>query len=320
MIELFLILLIGWALLRRSLFKQAGNDLLAGRVDAAETMIRRAMRLLPRDATGHLNMAYVKWLCHDAQGVEKHLDRAIAIRRKNPGAYLARALLMTQIKHYDDALADLELAEQNSQPIGNIDVVRAHVYMERGDLERAQNLLDNVIADARNVTGKQPQFAAYMRGGLYQNSVALHWALAYRAMLHLRRESPDLAVTDYDAAINAYADIGVTYHNRGEVRFALNNYEGALADFQKSLETRPAHYTLIPVTVAEMSRAGLAVTHHALGQIDEAQTLWRDLTAENPRFRDLHWLKDELRWPQAMIDHAAQLDARVHGTAAMADQ
>jgi tetratricopeptide (TPR) repeat protein len=82
----------------------------------------------------------------------------------------------------------------------------------------------------------------------------------------------------------------------------LKQYQLALSDFQKSLDLRPGYYFAL---------AGLAITYHALGQVEEARRLWNELIAEDSRYRDAEWVKKELNWVDALVEEARKLIAKL---------
>ncbi len=61
-----------------------------------------------------------------------------------------------------------------------------------------------------------------------------------------------------------------------------------------------------------MARMGKAITLYALGQNDDALSLWRSLIAEDPRFFDAGWVGRELRLPAAMIEELHHLAVDVN--------
>ena len=92
--------------------------------------------------------------------------------------------------------------------------------------------------------------------------------------------------------------------NRGEVYFELKRYPEALADYQKALELKPDY---------KFALAGLAVTHHALGNKNEAKRYWQDLLKREPRYSDMDWLQKELNWADALVAEARKLVAEKSG-------
>ncbi|MEZ4669362.1 MAG: hypothetical protein R3E39_15765 [Anaerolineae bacterium] len=51
----------------------------------------------------------------------------------------------------------------------------------------------------------------------------------------------------------------------------------------------------------------MAITYHALGQVDDAVRLWKALVAENENFRRPEWLMQEYEWIDSMVDEARKV-------------
>ncbi len=57
--------------------------------------------------------------------------------------------------------------------------------------------------------------------------------------------------------------------------------------------------------------AGLAISHYALGQYDEAKRIWRALLAQDQGYRDADWVGKTLNWAQPLIEAARKLIAEL---------
>jgi hypothetical protein len=55
--------------------------------------------------------------------------------------------------------------------------------------------------------------------------------------------------------------------------------------------------------------AGLAITHRALGNTDEAVHLWRTLVENDTRYTDVDWARGELDWNDTLTDEARKVVA-----------
>jgi len=69
----------------------------------------------------------------------------------------------------------------------------------------------------------------------------------------------------------------------------------ALVDYQKSV-------TLAPDVQGAI--AGLAITYHAMGNVDEALKLWEELIEKDQRYMDWEWLVEEHHWLPPLVDEA----------------
>ena len=112
----------------------------------------------------------------------------------------------------------------------------------------------------------------------------------------------DCAIADFDEVIRLEPDSAIAHNNRGEVRFATGLYDEALQDFKKAHDLQPGF---------DFSVAGMAVTYHALGQIETAANLWKMLMGLDSRYRDVTWAGEHLHWVQSLIDEAQKLATRL---------
>jgi hypothetical protein len=52
---------------------------------------------------------------------------------------------------------------------------------------------------------------------------------------------------------------------------------------------------------------GLAITHFALGNQEEALSLWHQAVEDKPKIQDIQWLSEDTLWSQPLLDVAQQL-------------
>jgi tetratricopeptide (TPR) repeat protein len=110
---------------------------------------------------------------------------------------------------------------------------------------------------------------------------------------------------DYEGALEDYSEYielepkdTDAYNNRGEIYFELAEYQAALDDFKKANEIAPGE---------QYTRAALAITHHALGNVEQARQVWSTLVSEDSNFRNITWVKAELDWPPKLTEVAAEV-------------
>lgn len=138
--------------------------------------------------------------------------------------YLTKAMLLIQNMDYQEALTELDNAEENGENIRLVNRARGIAYMGIVDydtsityfeqaLESSNGLLQDVDFDLNYYLA-----AAYTKDGRYNDAEEI-----YNAILALREEE--------DA-----------YFLRGNVRMVLGNYSGAMDDFDKVVEMAPKNY------------------------------------------------------------------------------
>ena len=155
---------------------------------------------------------------------------------------------------------------------------RGLAYSRRGDLDRA-------IAYCSESIRLNPKLSP-----AYNN----------RAVARSRKGDTKGAVTDYARAIRLDPQNPVVYNNRAEALFVLKRYTQALVDFEMSRRLKPDFENAI---------AGLAVTDYVLGHRDNALQLWRKLVKKNKSYLDIHWVWQNLSWPDPLVEQARALIA-----------
>jgi len=84
--------------------------------------------------------------------------------------------------------------------------------------------------------------------------------------------NPDLAIKDYDKAIKLDLRLGEAWNNRGVVRHAKRDFEGAIADYDKDITINPRF------AVAYKNRG---VVRQALGRETDAERDFAECLALN---------------------------------------
>ena len=92
------------------------------------------------------------------------------------------------------------------------------------------------------------------------------------------------------------------YSGFGCIHFVQEQYDTALADFKTAQGLKPD---------SEFNMAALAVTHHALGQVEEAAHLWKQLVERDANYQDANWVKEKLTLAEPMVEEARKLIARL---------
>ncbi|WP_119069087.1 toll/interleukin-1 receptor domain-containing protein [Aggregatilinea lenta] len=136
----------------------------------------------------------------------------------------------------------------------------------------------------------------------YTRAIALNPALAHafnnRGVNRGTAGDLDGALADYSEAIRLSPDDGDYYYNRGEIRFVQGDYAGALEDFRDSNALKPGF---------EYALMGLAVAHHALGNVEEAQRLWLVLIAIDDGYVTVDHVREQLGPDETLITEAQKI-------------
>jgi Flp pilus assembly protein TadD len=136
----------------------------------------------------------------------------------------------------------------------------------------------------------------------YSRAIELNPALAHaynnRGVNRGAAGDLDGALADYSEAIRLSPEDGDYYYNRGEIRFVQQDYAGALEDFQAANARKPGF---------EYALMGLAVTHSARGNTDEAKRLWTVLIDMDGRFAFADYVRAALAPDEALITEAQKI-------------
>lgn len=246
-----------------------------------EGMARLRSRFLKQPVGGTLVPAPVE----EKPVVEQKIE-AVASQPAPTGAqlsaeeYFNRAYTKQAGGDPDSAIADYDEAIRLNPKYYRAYYNRSIARLDRGDL-------DGALDDANEAIRLNPQSAGAfsVRGGARDHKGDFDGALAdYSEAIHLNPQNPS------------------AYNNRAEAYFAARQYELALADFQQANSLRPAENVIL---------AGLAITHHALGHVDEAKRLWKSLIQQDARYQDANWVGKTLNWAAPLIEEARRLTSRL---------
>jgi tetratricopeptide (TPR) repeat protein len=284
-----------------------------GDLEGALADYDEAIRLNPEDAEAYNNRGTVRADLGDLDGAIADFNEAIRLNPEFANAYYNRGAARDDKGDLDGAIADYDEAIRLNPEYAN-------AYNNRGIARRRKGDLDGAIADYDEAIRLNPEYAnaynnrgiaRYKKGDLdgamadYDEAIRLkpQDATAYNNRGNLRMHKGDLdgAIADHDEAIRLNPEYAEAYSsNQAEAYFALKQYDKALAGFKKAHELDSKYL---------FAQAGLAITHHALGNTDEAKRLWRELIEQDERFRDVEWVRQELDWTEPLVEAARKLIA-----------
>jgi tetratricopeptide (TPR) repeat protein len=155
-------------------------------------------------------------------------------------------------------------------------------------------------------------FSKYKRGNYkgaiedYDQAIRLNpnYILAYnfRSAAHAATDNFEAAIQDCNAAIELKPNGPSAYSNLGDIYFAIAQYDKALTNFQRANTIKPNYAPIM---------AGIAITHHALGQVELAKRLWTSLIQEDERYWNIDWVSDMLNWAEPLAEEARKVIAKL---------
>jgi protein O-GlcNAc transferase len=220
--------------------------------DRGEELIRKALKINPRDASAHFNRGNaLRDLARLDEAIASY-DKAIASKPDYAAAYAGRGNILVDLNRPDEALLSFDKAIALKSDYAEIFDGRGIALM---DLKR----LDEAVANFDKAIGLKPGYskAYYNRGN---------------ALTDLNRFEEALA--SYDKAIYLKPDYAIAHHNRGNVLRALKQFDEALASYDKAVALNPGYATAF-------NNRGNALTdqknlHEALVNYDKAISLIPD--------------------------------------------
>jgi tetratricopeptide (TPR) repeat protein len=162
-----------------------------------------------QEVTDGLNLAKTG----DMPGAIAKFDEAIIKNPKNGEAFFFRAKAEIELKQFDKAMTDLDLAIK-------LDTRQSLYYYYRGKLYSDSGKQDLAIADFNSAIDLKNDFPdAYNYRGVA------------KAILQKHKE----AIDDYDIGIKGNPAYAIIYYNKGTSQAALKDYQGAIVTFTKGI-------------------------------------------------------------------------------------
>ncbi|GAB4519365.1 MAG: hypothetical protein OHK0046_28090 [Anaerolineae bacterium] len=242
--------------------------------------IERALSMNPNHARAHGTKAIVFAVQGKYAEAVEHYNRTLEIDPTHLKALNNRALAYQVLGNYAKALEDFNSVLQQ-------DPEYYEAYNNRGMLKFLMKNPEGALEDFAEVLKRQPNFLA-----TYINRAATYDVLGRY----------DEALTDLDFAVTLNPNVAPLHNNRGEVLYSLQRFEDALTAFNHSINVQPGY------TDAQI---GLALTHDALGQTQEAERWWKALLMSDERFKDAEWVIEQFHQTESRHEAIRQLIARV---------
>lgn len=198
----------------------------------------------------------------DFEGMVKNSKKALDLFPTQPMLYLLNAVSNIQLKNYDDALKSIENGHiyvvDNKRLSAQFDLYRAEAYYNLNKSEDAFIAFESVIEnDPENymalnnyayylsVKGEQLEKAEMMSSKVVQANPDNPTYLDTHAWVLFKKGEYRLAKFYMETAIkNGGNESDVVVEHYGDILFMLNDIDGALSNWQKSLEMGNTSETL----------------------------------------------------------------------------
>jgi len=179
----------------------------------AQTAMRRAIELLPKEQAPYLRLARMQFDLKDFESANKTLEKLSKAVGELPESYFLFGLIKKEI-------GDTASAIGNFQKVVAMNNDYYDAYMQLGLILGAQK--DELGIDYLNNAVRlddQSTEALYARGKLYQD-------------LGIYKK----AVQDYDQIITLNPDYAAAYYNVGWINFRVEQFEEAVSYFNKAIK------------------------------------------------------------------------------------
>ncbi|MFP3921505.1 MAG: tetratricopeptide repeat protein [Dichotomicrobium sp.] len=277
-------------------FNNRGNAYLArGESDKAEADLTKAIKFLPSSAAPLNGRGKVAAAEGRPFASLRYLNRAVLLNRNYPAAYRNRATAHIEVRHYDDALGDLEQAVATSDGDAQLLILRGRVRSLDGKHRAA-------VQDFSAALEIEPQNGeAYARRGLAQLergrakealsdcdmavTFASDFAPAHlcRGRAYLRLGEPVQVSTNVNRALELAPDMAEAYLVRARLAEEAGDIEAAAEDYRNALKRDPileAARTALR-RLSEESESGFAPPDLTVGEPLDG---WRIVRAAGPDY------------------------------------
>ncbi len=255
-----------------------------------------------------VSSAEVAWADPGVEREITNLTRRLEVAPGDAALLVRRADLRRRVERYDEALADLALAEATADDTSRVYLVRARVHVDRGEERQALSLLEAALTTMS--TGAQAEAHALI-ASIHEEAGRLAEAVdAYDASLALRDDVAlylargrvlvyagrfEDAVLGYEAGVHALAGPAILRAELVELHLALGDPARALvhADALVSAARATARFRVMRARVYEaQGRTALARAEREAALLDAERVLERrgSALARLERARALHSL------------------------------
>ena len=200
--------------------------------------IEEAIRIFNRGKSLHQQLRY--------QDAVREYRAALRLDPENPFVYNAQGLALAALGSFKDAIKSFERALSINPDLVDVYNNIGMVHAESGDREKAFEAFSRA---ARNPNYLTPEKSLYNMGNLYFDSGQV-----------------DMAITYYRRAVTEKPEFALGYRGLGKAYLALNDVEGAEAEFAKAVE-------LFDSDIESLFQ--LARINQERGDAEEARRLYR---------------------------------------------
>jgi tetratricopeptide (TPR) repeat protein len=184
----------------------------------------------------------------DIEKAYDNVNYVIELAADYPEGYLMRGHIYSYVEQYEDAINDFNKYEELSEKIN------ADFYYKRGWAFYGIGNYETALKDFQMLNKLRPDASSYYSIGSckselgdFEGSVAAYkkaiefepeFSMAYNnlAWAYFKNKDLKLALTYADVAIDLDETNSVAFDTRGEIKYNLEDFNGAIIDFSSALE------------------------------------------------------------------------------------
>ena len=193
----------------------------------------------------------------------RDLTEALSINANDVESYVYRAMSYQELKKYQKAIKGYRTAirlnpaeEQHyQQKISELTLLIADSYRHQGNVKKAQGDLAGALMDYAEAIRLNPQ-----------DKFSFH----SRALIHYEQHDYNEAIDDLNQAMLIDADYSSCLIDRGMVKKAMQNYPGAIADYELVIQFNPRSRAELQPRIEEIQRI-IALEHRNQGDAKNAE-------------------------------------------------
>jgi tetratricopeptide (TPR) repeat protein len=211
--------------------------------------------------------------------------KSIELKPDFEKAYYNRCVANTLIRHYPDAMADINKVLSTSP--NNIDArfAKAMVFFGQGQKDSTNRWLDNTLGIGKHAEAYYYKGIIMYQVGDYDEAIKDYsgaieikpdYAYAYNDRASAKRAKKDLAgaIADYEKALSLNPSFVFIYNNLGSAYRLNKNYDKAIEYYTKAMNAKPEY-------LLALNNRGAAKLE--AGKLDEAKKDFEEVLTKDPK-------------------------------------
>jgi tetratricopeptide (TPR) repeat protein len=238
-------------------------NLLKARLKADDGKLRIALLILrgvsnreKKDEESQLKVGQCRLAIRDFHGAIEAFDQTLKLNSLSVGAYFGRGTAYHEIRRYEAAIADFEVAIANGGPNARFYTMLGESKLAINEINEASRAFKHAMkleshsldarlgyAKVKNARGNRPE-ALKLSSEVSKKEVKNAEAAHFSGTVYFDEKQFDAAIESFTKAIELSLDShgkSANYYRRGTARLENDNVVEAVNDFEKAIRLRPFH-------------------------------------------------------------------------------